>query len=242
MAPEETERELGPYQLALVVLTIALLVGLAAEIILPVPREVARLIDFLDTGICVLLLVDFGVRFWRAPNKLRFMQWGWIDLLASLPAIEVLRWGRVFRVLRVLRVVIALRSLRRLFSLLVGRRRQTGMASLMVFTFLIVAFGSTGILLAETSVNSNIRTAEDALWWAMTTITTVGYGDRFPVTDAGRMVASLLMVGGIGLFGTLSGVAASFFLGGSPAPAPSPDPAIKELENRVTRLEKRADL
>ncbi|MEY4939958.1 MAG: hypothetical protein RIQ93_1693 [Verrucomicrobiota bacterium] len=242
MPSEETEHELGPYQLALVVLTLMLLLGLAAEIILPVPREIGRLIFFLDTGVCGLLLVDFAFRFWRAPSKLRFLKWGWIDLLASLPAIDVLRWGRLFRVLRVLRVVIGLRSMRRLFSLLVGRRRQTGMASLLVFTVLIVAFGSAGILLAETGRDSNIRTAEDALWWAMTTITTVGYGDRYPVTDIGRMVASLIMIGGIGLFGTLSGVAASFFLGGNPSPLPVADPAIRELEARVARLEKRSDL
>jgi voltage-gated potassium channel len=240
MRPEEAEPELGPYQLALVVLTVTLLLGLAAETVLPVPREIRRLIEFLDTAICALLLVDFATRFWQAPDKLRFMRWGWIDLLASLPAVDTLRWGRVFRLLRVLRVIIALRSLQRLFTLLLGQRRQTGIASLLVFTFLIVAFGSTGILLAETSGNANIRTAEDALWWAMTTITTVGYGDRYPVTDIGRMVASLMMIGGIGLFGTLSGVAASFFLGGSPAPAPAAEPALRDLEARVARLENEA--
>jgi voltage-gated potassium channel len=77
----------------------------------------------------------------------------------------------------------------------------------------VVSFASTGILLVETSPDSNIRTAEDALWWAMTTITTVGYGDRFPVTNAGRIIASAMMLCGIGLFGSLSGVAASFFIG-----------------------------
>ena len=57
----------------------------------------------------------------------------------------------------------------------------------------------------------NIKTAEDALWWAMTTITTVGYGDRYPTTTEGRRVAAGLMAVGVGLFGTLSGVAASWF-------------------------------
>jgi voltage-gated potassium channel len=57
----------------------------------------------------------------------------------------------------------------------------------------------------------NIKTAEDALWWAVTTITTVGYGDRYPTTTEGRLVAVGLMAVGVGLFGTLSGAAASWF-------------------------------
>jgi len=60
--------------------------------------------------------------------------------------------------------------------------------------------------------NSNIKTAEDALWWAYVTITTVGYGDRFPVTTEGRLIASLLMTAGVGLFGTFAGYISSLFI------------------------------
>lgn len=126
---------------------------------------------------------------------------------------EALRWGRAFRIVRVVRIMMAVRSLRRLLRILFASRRRAGAASLFVITFLVVSFGSLGVLLAETTPEANIRTAEDALWWCMTTVTTVGYGDRYPVTDAGRAVATFVMIAGIGLFGTLSGVAASFFLG-----------------------------
>jgi voltage-gated potassium channel len=213
MPRDNPEKELGPFQLALVLLSVVLLLGLAAEIFLPVPREVQRLVFFLDTAVCIVLLADVFVRFYQAPAKLEFMKWGWIDLLASIPAVDALRWGRVFRIVRVIRLVVALRSLRRLMRLLVETRRRSGMASLLVFTFLVVSFGSIGILLAETSPESNIETAEDALWWAMATITTVGYGDLYPVTNPGRAIASVVMFSGIGLFGALSGVAASWFLG-----------------------------
>jgi voltage-gated potassium channel len=234
-----SEAELRPYQLALVVISVVLLAGLAAELVLPAPQEVSRLIIFLDTFVCILLLIDFALRFRRAPSKIEFMKWGWIDLLASIPAIDVVRWGRLFRVVRLLRIIVALRSLRRLFGLLLGRRSETGLASLLVFTFLIVSFSSIGILLTEQGANANIRTAEDALWWSITTITTVGYGDRYPVTDAGRVVASMLMFGGIGLFGALSGVAAGIFLGNPQPVVSTPDPSLRDLESRVARLEER---
>jgi voltage-gated potassium channel len=216
--------ELGPFQLALFVLSVLLLFGLGAEMLLPVPPEVVRLIFYIDFAICVFLLVDFVVRFSAAESKLRFMKWGWIDLVASIPVVESLRWGRLFRIIRVIRLVIAFRSVRHFLGALFGNRRQAGMASLLVFTVLVVSFASTGILLAETSPESNIRTAEDAIWWAMTTITTVGYGDRYPVTNAGRIVASVTMLSGIGVFGALSGVAASYFIGNGNTSKPADPP------------------
>jgi voltage-gated potassium channel len=210
---QDDSRELGPFQLALFVLSAMLLLGLAAEMLVPVPREISRLVFFIDFAVCVILLIDFAFRFAAAESKLRFMKWGWIDLIASIPMIETLRWGRLFRIIRVLRLVVAFRSAHHFLGALFGNRRQAGLVTLLVFTVLVVSFASTGILLVETSPDSNIRTAEDALWWSMTTITTVGYGDRFPVTNAGRIIASAMMLCGIGLFGSLSGVAASFFIG-----------------------------
>lgn len=209
----DAPRELGPFQLALFALSVLLLLGLAAEMLLPVPREISRLVFFIDFAICVILLIDFVARFAAAESKLRFMKWGWIDLIASIPMIETLRWGRVFRIIRVIRLLVAFRSAHNLVGALFGTRRQAGLMTLLVLTFVVVSFASTGLLLVETSPDSNIRTAEDALWWSMTTITTVGYGDRFPVTNAGRVIASAMMLFGIGIFGSLSGVAASFFIG-----------------------------
>lgn len=214
-------RELGPFQLALFVLTAMLLLGLAAKMLLPIPREVGRLVFYIDFAICVILLIDFIVRFAAAESKLKFLKWGWIDLIASIPMVETLRWGRLFRIIRVIRLVVAFPSVRHLLGALFGNRREVGLSSVLVFTVLVVSFSSAGMLLAETSPESNIRTAEDALWWSMTTITSVGYGDRFPVTNVGRIVASLTMFCGIGLFGTLSGVAASFFIGNGDAAKPS---------------------
>ena len=77
----------------------------------------------------------------------------------------------------------------------------------------MVIFSAIAILQVETDPNSNIKTAEDAIWWAYVTITTVGYGDKFPVTTEGRIIAAALMTVGVGLFGTFTGFIASFFLG-----------------------------
>ncbi len=210
----EPPEKLGPFQFVILVLSFVLLGGIAAEWLLPVPPEVQRVIFIIDSGVCVVFLVDFVVRFRAAPSKWRFMRWGWIDLLASVPAVEALRIGRIFRIVRIVRLLAAYHSLRSFFRALIESKSSAGVASVFVVAFLVISFGSVGILLTEAGApRANIHTAEDALWWSMATVTTVGYGDTYPVTNAGRLIASVLMVTGIGLFGTLSGVAAGFFFG-----------------------------
>lgn len=219
MPQEEKPEELGPFQFVVLALSFVLLAAIAAEWLFHLPREVTRLIFFIDTAVCIVFLIDFILRFHAAQSKWRFMRWGWIDLLASIPAIEALRWGRIFRIVRIVRLATSIRSFRRLMQILAASKARAGVASAFVITFLVVAFGSIGVLLAEQTPDANIVTAEDAIWWSMTTVTTVGYGDRYPVTTPGRMIATLLMVCGIGLFGTLSGVAAGVFLGEREHPA-----------------------
>lgn len=78
---------------------------------------------------------------------------------------------------------------------------------------LLTIFSSIAILNFEKTPEANIKCPEDALWWSFATITTVGYGDKFPVTTEGRIVAVILMVAGVGLFGTFTAFVASFFVG-----------------------------
>ncbi|HEX2748374.1 MAG TPA: potassium channel family protein, partial [Verrucomicrobiales bacterium] len=80
---------------------------------------------------------------------------------------------------------------------------------------------------------SNIKTPFDAVWWAFSTITTVGYGDRFPVTMEGKLVAIVLMIAGVSLFGVLTGLLAKLFL--EPA-ARKEDTDVRELRDEVRLL------
>jgi voltage-gated potassium channel len=77
----------------------------------------------------------------------------------------------------------------------------------------MLIFGSISILQVEIVPESNIKTASDAIWWAFVTITTVGYGDKFPVTNEGRIIAAFLMITGVALFGTFTGFIAAWFMG-----------------------------
>ncbi|MBI5689225.1 MAG: potassium channel family protein [Verrucomicrobia bacterium] len=211
--PGAAAEQVGPFQFAILVLAVLSLATIAADSLLVLPKEISRLLNWVDLLACLAFLVDFCVRFRAAESKLAFMKWGWIDLLASVPNIEALRIGRLVRVLRVLRLLRGVRSLQRLLAMLFGARQGGGAASVGLMRFLVIVTGSVGILWCERVEGANIRTAEDAVWWSVTTVTTVGYGDRYPVTASGRVIAGALMVCGVGMFGALSGIVASLFLG-----------------------------
>jgi voltage-gated potassium channel len=91
-------------------------------------------------------------------------------------------------------------------------RSQNTFLAAIVLTILLIVFSSIAVLQFETVGGSNIKTGEDAFWWAIVTITTVGYGDYYPVTVAGRVVAAILMSAGIGLISIFSGLLAAWFL------------------------------
>jgi voltage-gated potassium channel len=205
--------QIGPFQLVILVLSVLALAVLAAEAFLPVPAEVSKVLHGVDLVACGVFFVDFVVRFRAAESKLVFMKWGWIDLLASIPNVDFLRLGRFVRILRVLRLLRGIKSFRRLLHLAYASRRRGGVATVALTMFLLVVFASIGVLLCERVESANIKTAGDAVWWSVTTVTTVGYGDRYPVTPEGRMIAIALMVAGVGMFGALSGIIASLFLG-----------------------------
>jgi voltage-gated potassium channel len=157
-----------------------------------------------------VFLADFLVHWYLAPNKKVFWKWGWVDLLSSIPELTFLRWGRVFRIVRIVR---ALRSFNDVAEHFAFDRAKGTFAVVALASLMATLFATVGVLVFETSPESNIRTAGDALWWAFATVTTIGYGDRYPVTLAGRLVAVMLVIFGVSFFGTFTAYLASFFIG-----------------------------
>jgi voltage-gated potassium channel len=206
------ENKLGLLNLLVIVLSIYVLMALALDTFFKLQPEVSKLLSLIDDAICIFFLYEFCVRFYRAENKLKFMQWGWIDLVSSIPTLEFFRPGRAFRLFRLLRILRAFRSLKHLTHHVFERRVQGAFTTVAIIAVLMVIFSSIAILQVEDDPNSNIKTAEDALWWSYVTITTVGYGDKYPVTTEGRIIAVFLMTTGVGLFGTFTGYVASWFV------------------------------
>ena len=177
----------------------------------PLDVEPQRLFQQCDLLLCAFFFVDFVRNLARAENRWRYLR----GLGSARPCRKHSRLGlfpvRQPRTLvRILRVIRIIKIGRLLTAALATRRRESAIWAALLVAVLVIFTGAIAELEFERETG-NIKTAEDALWWAMTTITTVGYGDRYPTTTEGRLVAAGLMAVGVGLFGTLSGVAASWF-------------------------------
>ncbi len=229
----------GPYQLFMLGLCVYVLTALAAQTLLTLDPETIKILDFADLAVSVIFLADFAHLMIKAPNRQRyFFTWGWLDLISSIPTLDICRWGRSARIFRILRVLRGLRATRLLSTFVLERRAECAFWAAAFFGILVTIFGSIAILHLETAENSNIATAEDAMWWSFVTVTTVGYGDHFPVTPSGRALAALLMFTGIGLFGTFTAFVASAFL--APGEAEQ-DQELTEIRRELARLRKILD-
>jgi voltage-gated potassium channel len=208
------EKVFGVLNFVTLILSVYVLLALLADTIFRLDPEVSKVIAYVDDIICIIFLLDFIIRFIKAENKLDFIKWGWIDLLSSIPVFDFLRPGRALRLFRLLRILRAFRSTKVLANHIFQNRTQGTFTTVSVVAVLMIIFSSIAILQVETATNSNIKSAEEALWWSYVTITTVGYGDKYPITMEGRIIAAALMTTGVGLFGTFTGFVANWFMNG----------------------------
>jgi voltage-gated potassium channel len=208
------ERRVAPaYQLFMLGLSVFALLGIVVQSAFRVDPEIEDVLEFADLLICAAFAIDFVVLLWRAPNRWKYMVTsGWLDLISAVPTLEAARWGRLARIARIARIFRGLRATRLLTSMVLNKRRQSTVLAATLLAVVLVVASSTAILHFEDQPDSNITTAPDALWWAFATITTVGYGDLYPKTVEGRLVAALLMTTGIALFGAFSAGLAAWFL------------------------------
>lgn len=201
------------YQLFMLVLCVYAILALAVERFFAISPATRELLDTSDIGVCVVFAIDFVYSLVTAKRRWRyFWTWGWIDLLSSIPAVSVLRVGRAARIIRIFRVLRGVRATKVLSSFVLERRAEDTLLAVVLLSLLLMVLASASVLHFETVPESNIKSADDALWWAYATLSTVGYGDRVPVTWEGRLIGALLMTAGVGIFGIFSGFVAAWFL------------------------------
>jgi voltage-gated potassium channel len=187
----------------LLVLALGFLVVFLLPLYYPdLPTAGRRTLWALNVMIWVAFAVDYAVRLYLSPSRRTFVRRHVPDLLAL--AVPVLRPLRLLRVVGVLGA-----GGRR-----AADRRMVGTAAYAVGAVTLMCVVCAGLVLdAERGVKAaTLTTAQDALWWAATTVTTVGYGDRYPVTGEGRVIAVALMLAGIALLGVVTATIAAWFV------------------------------
>jgi voltage-gated potassium channel len=180
----------------------------SVQVLVNPPNDVQQSLEIAGWAIYGVFIVDLLLRivvwfprFSKFSGWVGFIKTNWLALLAAaLPA---------FRAFRVLRVLIVLRGLQPYMQSRVAKVMMVVGVALP----LILYTASLAILEVERdAIGSHIVSFGDALWWAMVTVTTVGYGDSFPITAEGRTIGTFLIFTGIGLFSTLTALIASWVM------------------------------
>jgi voltage-gated potassium channel len=213
------------YNIFIFVLTIISLVVMVVMLLPGISNETVKVLSFYDNLICVIFLIDFFTNLKNAPKKSDYFikDRGWLDLLGSIPSLGLLtnagKYASLFRLARLSRLSRITRLMRGggkealVKDVLANRSQYTAFITLLLL-FIILTTSSVLVLQFESSSpDGKILTGGDALWYAVVTLTTVGYGDFFPVTALGRITGVFIMFAGVGLIGVLASLLSSVLLG-----------------------------
>lgn len=209
----------NPYNLFIILLTV-LSLGIMFLLVLPLSNATLDLLLWYDNLICVVFLIDFVTNLRRAPSwrEYFFNERGWLDLLGSIPTFGILRYTALLRLARISRLARLTKLTRNknkheIVDDVLRNRSQYAVFITLISALIVMVVCSTLMVQFESrSPDANIITGGDALWWAVVTITTVGYGDRYPVTTFGRMVGVVVMLSGVGIIAALASILTSVII------------------------------
>lgn len=224
--------ESNTYLIFILVLTIFSLSLMVVQMLLSPDTETWKLVNFYDNLICIIFLIDFAMHMYHEPVKKDYFigQRGYFDLLGSIPSFGFSQYTvilRVFRLSRLLRLRKILKPENRklLREEILDNRGSYALFITALLAAIVLMVASILVLAFESkSPDANITNGGNALWWAVVTITTVGYGDRYPVTSGGRWTAVFVMFAGVGIIGALASILASILV-------PQPKQIEKEIED-----------
>lgn len=165
-----------------------------------------------DTILCIILIMEFASRLLNSDDKRRFFLENWTELIAAIPfdlimLPFVLNYARFIRLLRVLKFIKVIALFSQFFETINFFLRKTHLDEILGVTLLVVLASTLGIYLFDPSITSFF----DSLWFVLSTITTVGYGDIMPQSGPGRMIGLITLLVGVLIFSTITGAIASYF-------------------------------
>jgi voltage-gated potassium channel len=209
--PSSRRPAISAYDLFLFILAILSLINLLLWAIVSSDAAVRSIISVFDSLIALIFLFDFFRNLYIAPDRRAYMKWGWLDFLGGIPftGFAIFRLARAVRVVRVMRQVGGREIIR---SIRIRLAHHVFITALILMSIVVVFGGILVQRFEEHSPDSTIETPGEAIWWAIVTITTVGYGDEIPVSEGGKIMAVIVMILGVGLASLLTGLVARVFI------------------------------
>jgi voltage-gated potassium channel len=242
--PARGRRESMGYSIFMLILIVFSLV-IMVLLLLPLDEATLQALTAFDNAICVFFLADFAVNLARSrpPRDYFIGRRGWLDLIGSIPSFGAFPASGLFRIARISRLMRATPMLsrenrKRLIGDVLRNRGEYALMITVLSAFLVLSVSTLLVIQLESrSADANITSGGDALWWSLTTITTVGYGDQYPVTGLGRLVGVFVMFAGVGIIGSLASILASYLVPDTtPDDAPQPTPAQPDVADELARI------
>lgn len=225
------------YELFILLLSVVSIINLALVVFGPWMNINPKLLEviYIINGILTLFfIIDFCYRFFTTDSKKNyfFKNWGWTDLLACIPELRIFRVFRIVKAVRLMRIF----GLKNMMYEIIDNRAGSALY-LAIFGIITVAeVAGITVLYAELpDPAANITSAGDAVWWVMVTLTTVGYGDQYPVTTTGRLAGIFVMFSGVALIGVLASYLSSFFMA-EPTPRVSEEQLSDDPQSILVEL------
>lgn len=195
--------------------------------------EIYFWMNIFDTFVCGAFISYWFTLLKYSSDKKQFLKWGWIDLLLSIPMPHSI-WMQYSTVLRLLRSIRSLKFIHDYFS---SCNKTSKFVDCCFIGVTFILFSAIAIYNHEKHIpEANIKNLSDSLWWAMATVTTIGYGDRYPVSDIGRLIGGFVMILGVGIYASFTGFIVSKFVNDDRV-----DQLIKDNEEMKTLLTKIAE-
>jgi voltage-gated potassium channel len=195
--------------------SIIIVMSLVVVVLVELPGLTQEIITGLIIGdflFCSYFWVEYIAGIVRADDKKKYAAYHFVDVVGAIPTAYALRWFRVVRLLRLLKLLRVAALFNRLWRLWIKALRLAPATTLAVYSAAMVFLGGSAFYLTEQGANEKVVTYGDAVWLTLVTLTTVGYGDVYPVTPAGRWVGMILAILGIGFVAALTGTIAGSLL------------------------------
>lgn len=203
------------YEVTMTILTITAIIIVVLNYFTKQTSYEIYAFNILDTIILIIFALDYFTRLILSKNKFDFFKNNIIDLISIIPFNYLFQTARTLRILRLLKLTYILKFISLLRMLVLIKKFKKNMDKFLKtnnFSYVLwisiftVIIGALGFSIIEN------RSFLDGLWWSFVTVTTVGYGDMSPKTGGGKILASIIMLIGIGVIGMLTGTISTFFI------------------------------
>lgn len=183
------------FRVTLMGLVIVDIILLSTQFFITVSGPFYEFILYFDLFVVILLIIQFVRQFQEADDKVQFLKLNWFDLIGMVPEIVIPGFATFLRYFRLIRILsLFRRNIANFFVFIEKTQLENG-----IITLLFVLISAASIFyFFEHGVNPHVNSIDDAMWYVLTTITTVGFGDIYPYTDGGRIATVIIIISGIG--------------------------------------------